>query len=87
MSLMKINIFHRGGESEQLTNLAVIISCEILSLEFLKVKGDHLCKAIRLILTRYWTAWSGNLGEITHTVHRIELIPNARPFRQILYRR
>lgn len=58
---------------------------KIQSLELLKVEDKQLLKEIRLMLERHSTAWYGRLGEITHTVQRIEMIPNARPVRRIAY--
>lgn len=83
---MKKISFKTRGESGQLTTVPVIIPPEIQSLELLKVKDEHLLKEIRLMVTRHSTAWSEKLGTITHIVLRIELITNARPVQQMLYR-
>jgi hypothetical protein len=51
---------------------------------------DHLPNDLRRkvvgLLTKHQDMWSGNLGEIKVTSHRVELIPGAKPVLQPPYR-
>ena len=42
--------------------------------------------SVRAILEEYSSMWDGKLGEIKLTEHRIDLVPDARPFAQPPYR-
>ena len=41
---------------------------------------------VRALLEKYSSLWDGKLGEIKLTEHRIDLVPDARPFAQPPYR-